>query len=97
MNINRRLAQKSLSKKGFRKDKSRDHVYYFHEYKGKESGIFTYVSHSTKFRDLTRDILSKIKKELRLNTNLEVYNFLTCPMDENEYNRILIERGILKL
>jgi len=52
MKVDRKVAMKSLSKKGFHKKTDDDHIYYHHEYEGKETGVKTYFSHSKKEKDI---------------------------------------------
>ncbi|MCX5861281.1 MAG: hypothetical protein NTW27_04045 [Deltaproteobacteria bacterium] len=88
-NVDRNEAEKSLRNKGFRLEKDHDHIFYYHEYRGRETGIKTKFSHSKKMKDIGGEILSSMKKQLRLNTLDEIVRFLECPMSEDEYLAVL--------
>lgn len=96
MKIDRNKFESSLSKKGFKKAKNKDHIYYFHEYNGKETGIKTKVSHSPKFRDISGDILTSIRKQLKLSNNMQVKKLADCPMSKNDYINYLFETEYLQ-
>lgn len=87
--------ESSLSKKGFKCIKA-DHRYYHHEYNGKETGVTTKVSMGTKYKRLGNELLSLMKKQLRLDTSQEFRDFVTCPMSKEQYATILIQKGIIK-
>lgn len=94
MKADRSKAERSLSSKGFYKDKSRDHIYYYHEFNGQRTGPWTKVSHSKKVRVLSGDLLSCMRKQLRLDTNMQTANLLNCPMDKDEFNSIMKSKGV---
>ncbi len=94
MKVERNVAMKSLSKKGFRKKKDGDHVYFHHEYQGKETGAYTKFSHSKKEKDINDYLISCMQKQLHLDKRSEVVNLLKCPMDGESYNHKLIMKNI---
>ena len=94
MRVDRSTALKSLRKKGFRSEKSRDHIYFYHEVDGQETGPFTKISHSRKKRDIWGDLLRSMRKQLRLDTIRQVVDLLNCPMDGSEFNSIMKEKGV---
>ena len=94
MNVDRNVAMKSLSKKGFSKKLDGDHIYFFHEYEGKVTGPWTKFSHSKKGKDIDDYLISCMKKQLKLDKRSEVINLLNCPMDGDSYNDILIRKNI---
>jgi len=75
----------------------RDHRKFFLYYEGKKTGVFTYTSHGSKYKDIGDALISKMKRQLRLRTNKEAIDLLKCPMSGDEYLQILIERGMIKL
>ena len=89
-------AERSLVQKGFSKEKSGHHIYFYHEYNGLKTGVSTYISHSRKVKDISGDLLASIRKQLRLNKTKEAVDLLNCPMDRHIYNEILIEKGIFR-
>lgn len=94
MKVTRAEIEKNLPKKGFRKESSGHHVYFYHEYQGQETGAYTYVSHSSKQKDMSGDLLLSMRKQLRLETTREAADLMKCPLDGKDFNRILIKRGI---
>jgi hypothetical protein len=95
MKVDRKLAEKSLQAKGFIKDKSRGHPYFFHYYEGKETGIKTYVSHSAKYRDIGPDNIENMRRQLKLQTRRQTIDLLECPMSEADYIDHLVANGSL--
>ncbi len=93
MKVDRKRAEQSLVEKGFRRDKSPGHVYFFHIHRGQETGIKTYVSHSKKYKDIGPDNLESMRRQLRLETRGQAIDLLQCPMSGADYNDYLIEMG----
>jgi len=94
MKVDRSEAIKSLSQKGFREERSRDHIYFHHEFRGQVTGPWTKVSHSRKKKDISGDLLSCMRKQLRLDTNRDTADLLSCPMDGDTFNTIMKAKGI---
>jgi hypothetical protein len=96
MKLSRAEIKKNLPQKGFKKKKSGHHIYFHHEYNGVETGIKTYISHSAKQRDIAGDLLSSMRKQLKLDSMKETVALIKCPMDKKEYEKILIEREVFR-
>ncbi len=96
MKVSRADIKKNLPQKGFKKKKSGHHIYFHHEYNGIETGIKTYISHSAKQRDIAGDLLSSMRKQLRLDSMKETVALIKCPMDKKEYEKILIEKEVFR-
>jgi len=96
MKISRAEIRKNLPQKGFKKKTSGHHIYFHHEYNGVETGVKTYISHSAKQRDIAGDLLSSMRKQLRLDSMKETVALIKCPMDKKEYEKILIEREVFR-
>lgn len=94
MKVSRADIKKNLPQKGFKKKKFGHHIYFHHEYNRVETGIKTYISHSAKQRDIAGDLLSSMRKQLRLDSMKETFALIKCPMDKKEYEKILIDRSI---
>jgi len=94
MKVDRSEISKNLPKKGFRKEPSGHHIYFYHEYKGQETGVCTYISHSAKQKDVSGDLLLSMRKQLKLETTREAVDLIKCPINKEEFNRILIERKV---
>ena len=84
MPIETRKFTQNLLKKGFI-EKEGHHRYFFHIHDGKETGIKTKVSHTRKMKDISNDLISQIKKQLKLNNNSQVKDLANCPMSEKDY------------
>ena len=95
MKVTRAAILRNLPKKGFRKE-SGHHIYFYHEYKGMETGAYTYISHSAKQKDVSGDLLLSMRKQLKLETTREAVDLIECPIDKEEFNRILIEREVFR-
>ncbi len=96
MKATRAEVVKNLPKKGSRKEKSGHHIYFHHEYEGRETGAYTFISHSTKQKDVSGDLLLSMRRQLRLDTAKEAVDLMKCPMDEEGFNRILVEKEVFK-
>ena len=94
MKVTRAAISKNLPKKGFLKEESGHHIYFYHEYKGMETGAYTYISHSAKQKDVSGDLLLSMRKQLNLETIREAVDLIKCPINKQEFNRILIERKV---
>lgn len=95
MKIDRKDMEANLPKKGFERNKSGDHIYFHHIYKGKKTAAYTKLSHTKKMREITGNLLTTVQRQLRLNGAKEVVELVNCPMDGDKYNSILIRNGII--
>ena len=93
MTISRKKIEKSLAKKGFVLNESKDHRYFHLFYKGIDTGVFTYVSHSGK--DIDDYLISKMQKQLRLDNKRLACDLFNCPMSKDDYLDILIQKKII--
>ena len=93
--MDRSEIEKNLPKKGFRKEVGRHHIYFYHEHDGKETGAYTYLSHSSKFKDISNDILSCIKRQLMLNSTRDAVDLIKCPMDGKKYVKMLQDSNMI--
>ena len=94
MQIPRDTIESSLPKKGFVREDSH-HRYFYHEYKGKRTGAYTYTSHGSKYKTYHEPLFKRMKKELRLDRVKEVEDLFLCPIDGDGYNGKLREKGYL--
>lgn len=93
MSIPRRKIESSLKKKGFVQGPG-DHRYYYHEVGGKRTGAYTFVSTGSKYKTYDISLLKPMKMQLNLDNLIQVRNLLECPMDLEEYNRIIKSKGL---
>ncbi len=93
MQIERRIIESGLLSKGFVKEKTY-HNYFHHMYQGKITGVYTYTSHGTNYKTYDAGLLNMIKKQLRLDRSKQVVDLCKCPITEDAYKQILIDKGI---
>jgi hypothetical protein len=65
-----------------------------HEYNGKKTGAYAFISRGTSYKTYGDELLKRMKLQLRLETLKEVKDLLLCPMDADAYNNKLIEKGV---
>lgn len=94
MQVDKRVIESNLLKKGFIKDNN-DHRYFLHKYKGKFTTIYTKTSHGSKYKTYDDSLLKMMKKQLRLDTNRQVYELVSCPMSEEQYVEILKSKRVI--
>lgn len=93
MQIDRKKIEASLRKKGFVQEGG-DHSYYYHEVNGKRTGAYTYLSCSSGYKVYGDTLLKLLKRELRLDSLNQVKLLLECPMDGEQYNAVLKQKGV---
>jgi len=81
----------ALKKKGFVENPSRDHIRYTLFNNGKKTGVYTFISHG--LSEYGDSLISLVKKQLHLQSKVELQDFINCPMTKEEYLNLLIERG----
>ena len=94
MQIDRSDIESSLVGKGFVKEDTH-HRYFHHEMEGKRTGISTYTSHGSHYKTYGDNLLTQIKKQLRLDTLTQVADLFKCPMTGADYNESLKKKGLL--
>lgn len=93
MQIDRKLIESALRKKGFIVEIG-SHKYFYHEVNGKRTGVHTYTSHGSGYKSYGDNLLHLMKKQLRLDSLNQIKRLMECPMDAEEYNTILKQKGI---
>lgn len=86
--------EKSLKKKGFQR-KDTHHRYYHYYHSGRCTAAYAYLSMGTNYKDYSNDLLSKMKRTLFLDTNSQIKDLIDCPMSEDDYKKILINKNII--
>jgi predicted RNA binding protein YcfA (HicA-like mRNA interferase family) len=84
---------RTLPTKGFRKVNA-DHIYFFHEHEGKETGIKTFVSHSDK--EISGDLITSMRRQLKLDKTSDVVALVECPMEGEDYLNVLRAKGLIR-
>jgi predicted RNA binding protein YcfA (HicA-like mRNA interferase family) len=95
MKVDTKVAEKSLQKKGFKRDESKGHIYFYYQHNGLTTDIYTYTSHGSGYKEIGPDNLSSMRKQLKLETVKQTMALLECPMGEAEYAAHLIKAGFL--
>lgn len=90
--VSRRLTEKSLKKKGFKKRKGTKHDIYVYCLSGAETSVFTLISRSSQLIDLDNNLISDMAGQCKLSRK-QFLRLARCPMKESEYRRILLEAG----
>lgn len=99
MPLSRDKIEKSLKKKGFVPDSTKEHHrYYHHQVNGKRSGAYAYayVSRGTSHKVYGDNLLAQMYKTLKLKDRKQLVRLVECPMTGEEYIELLTEKGIIK-
>ena len=92
MSIKTRKISSSLQNKGFRAIES-DHTYYWFFLNDIRTHIKTKISHGkSEYGD---NLLSAMRKQLKLNSASELKDLIYCPMSQEDYIELLEERDEL--
>ena len=94
MQLERKLIESSLLKKGFVKVENK-HSYFHHEYNGQRTGAFTYLSHGSGYKDYGIKLIKRMKPQLRLNSNKDVIELCSCPMSSEKYIETLKSNNVI--
>jgi hypothetical protein len=71
-----------------------NHVYYEIWYNGMKIKE-TYHSHGSSGKEISDDILQKIKRQLNLNSIKQLYDLKNCPMTEEDYFNLLKQKNVI--
>ena len=91
--------EKALLAKGFEKISSKQkshHQFYFFNYNGKRTNVYTYLSHGSKSVTYGNNLMSKIKHQLRFADSKIADKFLDCPFKQEQYIQMLKDAGELE-
>jgi len=84
--------KKVLKKKGFELNpKKLHHEFYYLEIDGVKQHIYTYFSHGKS--EYGSNLMGRIKKQLKFDTSANAERFFDCPMDKEEYIKLLKTLG----
>jgi len=86
---------KAVEKKGFTLESESNDKFYRLYYRGRKTGVFTKVSHGQMTYSRNNGMLGAVRRQLQLRTNMELSDFLECPLSYEDYIRILLERNII--
>jgi len=94
MIVPRNQIEKALSAKGFRLKESHHRFYYFY-YENKITSIRTKVSRGSSHKDYNDILLKQIQHQLKFDTKEQLFQFLQCPLKEEDYVQLLKEKGLI--
>lgn len=92
MPLSSRVVAPNLTKKGFKLEESKDKMFR-HYVDGKRTGMWTKISQGN--FEIPDNLLSAMKKQLKLHSNREVIQLCDCTMSEEQYLAILRQDGNL--
>jgi hypothetical protein len=92
--IDRSVLESSLLNKGFRRGEA-DHRVFYSYHEGKRTSIRTKTSRSSNQKSIGGDLLGVIKRQMKLDTSLQLLSFANCDLTEEEYTFILKEKNLL--
>ena len=88
-----RRVESALLAKGFRFRNSRHRKLYFYTVQGESTAVSTLLSHGGD-RDVNDRLLAQMARQCRLSRR-EFDRLIDCPMSQQEYEALLVERGIV--
>lgn len=83
-----------IKKKFNVEERTGDHVYYEIWHKGKKIKE-THHSHGSDGKEISDDILQKIKRQLNLNNIKQLHDLKNCPMTAEDYFNLLKEKNVI--
>lgn len=90
----RRKIRKSLKKKGFVMTEGGNHEVYTFEHQGLRTDVSTIISRGSGYKDYGSKLLGGMSDHLNL-TKDELLNLIDCPLEQLDYERILISKGVI--
>ena len=93
MQLKRQEIEKGLVRKGFVREDTH-HRYFRLLLKGKDTGVYTYTSHGTKYQTYKEPLLRRMKDQLKLNSLRQLKDLVDCPMNTDQYVKLLTQKGI---
>lgn len=93
MAIERSKIEEGLLRKGFVREMG-SHRFLRLKVGNKTTGIKTWTSHGSDYKDYGDALLTAIKKELRLDTKQQLVRLIECPLSHQDYVSSLREKGL---
>jgi len=75
-------------------ERAGNHIYYEIWYKGKKIKE-THHSHGSGGKEISDDILQKIKRQLNLNKINQLHDLKNCPMTAEDYFNLLKQKNVI--
>ena len=93
-NRDRSKIRKNLKKKGFAKTEGGNHEVYTFEYKGRRTDAVTIISRGSGYKTYGSKLIGDMARQLFL-TKDQLLKLIDCPLEQPDYERILISKGII--
>lgn len=90
--IKTRKIDRALNKKGFTKDSSKDHHYFYLIVEGRKTSVYTRMSHGES--EISKNLESLMARQLYLSKE-QFKNLVDCPMTEQDFLRHLRSENII--
>jgi hypothetical protein len=84
---------KNLTKKGFKENRSGDHITLIFYVDGKPTSVRTKISHGG--GEPGKDLLSRMRRDLNFDTQSQFENFVDCYLSEQQFISILKNKKII--
>lgn len=86
----------ALCSKGFLYLEKDHHRFIFHTSSGEKTKIFTKMSKGTSHKSISKNIFKLMAKQCYL-SNAEFKDLLDCPLSREDYERLLKDRGVIRI
>ncbi len=93
MPIEQSKIEKGLLNKGFIRENG-PHKFFRLTVNGKITGIKTWLSHGSGYKDYDETLIHAIKKELKLDTKQQLIKLIECPLSHKDYISYLRAKGL---
>jgi hypothetical protein len=85
----------ALRRKGFVERQTPHHDYFHHQLDGRDTGISTYFSRGSKYKDYGPALIAPVRRALKLDTDAQLRELIECPMSADDYATILRKKGFI--
>jgi len=82
----------ALLRKGFRQHSSHHTFYWLYDGE-KKTSVKTRVSHG--LSEYGDSLLAQVRKQLCLDTKMQLLDLVECPISQQDYLRILVQKGVV--
>ena len=86
----------SLTRKGFKTREGSSHKVYSYWSGGKKTSVRTFISRGSAYKNYSGRILSDVRKQMKLDADQELVDFVSCELSEPGYNAILTRKSIIQ-
>lgn len=93
MPFDARKVGRSLESKGFRKVEN-DHSFFHLYVGGKDTGVFTKISHGEK--EIHTPLAKRMQHQLKLQSMANFRDLVECPLSADDYVRLLRKAGVIE-